>query len=507
MVNNSNARIAKNTILLYIRMLIILIISLYTSRVVLSVLGAEDFGIYNVVGGVVVLFSFLTNAMTSSTQRFLNYNLGLNDENKVIKVFNTALITHFTIFVLIFILAETVGLWFVKTQLNIPTERTNAMLWVYQMSVLSTLINIMVIPYRASIIAAEKMSIFAYVSILETLFKLIIVLILPYIAADKLISYVILLSLVSVLNFLVYEEVCRRKLSFTRFHLQWDKAQYREQISFSGWYLLGGLATVGSKQGTNILINIFFNVAVNASVGIANQVRNAVYGFIASFQTAFNPSIVKLYAAGEVEELLKLIYRSSRFSYFLLFTLSFPIILFCKEILSIWLVEVPEYAVIFTQLIMIESFTEALSTPLWTAIGATGRVQKYHFFVSIIILLALPLTYISFKLGSDPIFAFLINLIISIIALLYRLLYTKKYVPYSFHDYCSQVVFRCLKITLISIPVPLILKYSFCTSTASTLLIIALTIVISLITIYLIGLSKNERLFIINNIAKLVRKQ
>ena len=488
-------------------MLIILIISLYTSRVVLSVLGADDFGIYNVVGGVVVLFSFLTNAMTSSTQRFLNYNLGLNDENKVIKVFNTSLITHFTIFVLVFVLAETVGLWFVKTQLNIPTGRTTAMLWVYQMSVLSTLINIMVIPYRASIIAAEKMSIFAYISILETIFKLIIVLILPYVAADKLISYVILLSLISVLNFVFYEEVCRRKLSFTRFHLQWDKAQYKEQISFSGWYLLGGLATVGSKQGTNILINIFFNVAVNASVGIANQVRNAVYGFITSFQTAFNPSIVKLYATGEIEELLKLIYRSSRFSYFLLFTLSFPIILFCKEILSIWLVDVPDYAVIFTQLVMMESFTEALSTPLWTAIGATGRVQKYHFYVSLIILSALPLIYISFRLGFAPFSAFLINLIISIFALLYRLLYTKKYVQYSFHDYNSQVILPCLKITLISIPIPLILKYYFCASTTSTLLIIVLSIVISLITIYLIGLNKNERLFIINNITRLWKKQ
>ena len=505
MAKNSNTRIVKNTILLYIRMLIILIISLYTSRVVLSVLGADDFGIYNVVGGVVVLFSFLTNAMTSSTQRFLNYNLGLNDENKVIKVFNTAIITHFTIFVLVFILAETIGLWFVKTQLNIPPDRTTAMLWVYQMSVLSTLINIMVIPYRASIIAAEKMSVFAYVSILEALLKLIIVLILPYVTTDKLISYVVLLSFVSILNFVIYEEVCRRKLSFTRFHLQWDKAQYKEQISFSGWYLFGGLAMVGSKQGTNILINIFFNVAINASVGIANQVRNAVYGFITSFQTAFNPPIVKLYAAGEVEELLKLIYRSSKFSYFLLFTLSFPIILFCKEVLSIWLVDVPEYAVIFTQLVMIESFTEALSSPLWIAIGATGKVQKYQFFVSLIILSSLPLIYISFKLGFNPIIAFLINLIISIIALLYRLLYITKYVHYSFHDYFIQVILPCLKITLISIPVPLILKYYFCASTISTLLILAVSIVISTITIYLIGLNKSERLFITNNIIKRIK--
>ena len=502
----SNKRIAKNTILLYIRMFIILIISLYTSRVILSVLGADDFGIYNVVGGVVVLFSFLTNAMTSSTQRFLNYNLGLNDETKTHKVFNTALITHFTIFILVLVLAETIGLWFVNTQLNIPADRSTAMLWVYQMSVITTLINIMVIPYRASIIATEKMAIFAYISILETCLKLIIVLILPHIAGDKLIVYVVLLSLISILNFIIYEEVCRRKLSFTRLDLQWDKAQYKEQISFSGWYLLGGCAMVSSKQGSNILINIFFSVAVNASVGIANQVRNAVYGFITSFQTAFNPPIVKLYAAGEFDELLKLIYRSSRFSYFLLFVLSFPIILFCKEILSMWLVDVPEYAVIFTQLVMMESFTEALSSPLWTAIGATGKVQKYQLYVSLIILLSLPLILISFRLGANPIIAFLINLIISVTALLYRFLYIKRYISYSFHDYFKQVIFPCLKITLISIPVPLILKYYFCESTISTLLILASTIFITMITIYLVGLNKNERLFIRNNIAKVLGK-
>lgn len=504
---NSNNRIAKNTLLLYIRMLIILIISLYTSRVILSVLGVDDFGIYNVVGGVVILFSFLTNAMTSSTQRFLNYNLGLNDEKKTNKVFNTALITHFTVLILVLILAETVGLWFIKTQLNIPVDRTAAMLWVYQMSVFTTLINIMVIPYRASIIAAEKMSVFAYTSIFEACLKLIIVLILPYVTSDKLISYAVLLSLVSVLNFIIYEEVCRRKLSFTRFCLQWDKARYKEQISFSGWYLFGGIAMVGSKQGTNILINIFFNVAVNASVGIANQVRNAVYGFISSFQTAFNPPIVKLYAAREFDELRKLIYRSSRFSYFLLFALSFPIILFCKEILSIWLVNVPKYAVIFTQLVMMESFTEALSSPLSTAIGATGKVQKYQLFVSMIILLSLPLIYISFRLESNPIIAFLINLIISITALLYRLLYVRKYVPYSFRDYCNQVILPCLKITLLSIPVPLMLKYYFCKSTISTVIILASSILISMITIYIVGLNKNERLYIINNIIRLLRKR
>ena len=501
----NNRRIAKNTLLLYVRMIIILIISLYTSRALLSTLGAENFGIYNVVGGVVVLFSFLTNAMTSSTQRFLNYYLGLSDEEKVSKVFNTSIITHFTILILVLILAETIGLWFVKEKLNIPLDKEDTVLWVYQMSVITTLINIMVIPYRASIIAAELMSVFAYVSIFEVILKLIIVLILPYIAVDKLILYVILLSLVSALNLIIYEEVCRKKLSFTKLQIKWDKEQYMAQISFSWWYLFGGFAMVSAKQGLNILINIFFTVTVNASVGIANQVRNAIYGFITSFQTAFNPQIVKLYAIGESEKLLNLIYRSSKFSFFLLFILSFPIILFCKEILSLWLVDVPDYAVIFTQIVMLEAFTEALSAPLWTAIGATGKVKKYQVYVSAIILLTLPIVYIAFKLGFSPIAAFWINLAISVIALLYRLFYIKKYMPYKIQDYFTKVILPCMKITLITIPVSMVLKCYFCSSVVSTILLVLFTVFFSIITIFTLGLDKSEQSFVKCEIIKRIR--
>ena len=506
MANTSNKRIAKNTILLYIRMLIILIISLYTSRVVLSVLGADDFGIYNVVGGVVVLFSFLTTSMTSSTQRFLNYYIGLNDDKKTTKVFNAAIYAHITILIIVLVLSETIGLWFVRTQLNIPSERNVAMLWVYQMSVLTTLVNIMVIPYRAAIIAAEKMSIFAYLSILETGLKLIIVLILQYIHTDRLIMYVILLCSVSIINLILYFAICNSKFIFTRFHLFLDKQQYKEQISFSIWYLFGGLSLVLAKQGVNILINIFFNVAVNASVGIANQVRSAIYGFITSFQTAFNPQIVKLYAVNEYEKLLNLIFRSSKFSYFLLFILSFPVILFCEDILSIWLVEVPNYAVNFTQFVLLISFTEALSAPLWTAIGATGKVKWYQIIVSIIILLDIPLVYIAFKLDFSPTFAFIVNLIISIIAYIYRLFYIKKYVEYNLLDYFNNVLSPCIKVTLISLPIPLILKF-YSESIFTTILYIIITIFISIIAIYILGLDKSEQAFVKCEIIKRIRQK
>ena len=486
-------------------MIIILIISLYTSRVVLSTLGADDFGIYNVVGGIVVLFSFLTTSMTSSTQRFLNYYLGLNDDKKTAKVFNAAIYAHLTIFILVLLLSETIGLWFVCTQLNIPSDRNTAMIWVYQMSVLTTLMNIMVIPYRGAIIATEKMSIFAYLSIFETALKLIIVLLLQYIKTDRLIMYVILLCLVSIINLIIYIIICNNKFIFCKFHFSIDKKQYKDQMSFSVWYLFGGLSLVAAKQGANILINIFFNVTVNAAVGIANQVRSAIYGFITSFQTAFNPQIVKLYAINEYEKLLNLIYRSSKFSYFLLFILSFPVILFCEDILSIWLVEVPDYTVSFTQFVLLISFTEALSAPLWTAIGATGNVKWYQIIVSIIILFDIPFVYVAFKLGFNPTFAFIINLIISIIAYIYRLIYIKKYVKYNLSAYFNNVIVPCIKVTVISLPIPLILRF-YNESLFSTILYVITTIIISIISIYIIGLDKVERTFINSEIKNRFRK-
>lgn len=498
MSTSSNVRIAKNTILLYIRMLISLVISLYTSRTVLQILGEDDFGIYNVVGGVVVLFSFLTNAMTNSTQRFLNYNLGLNDETKITNVFNTSMLAHFTIFGVVLVLAETVGLWFVMTHLNIPPERYSASIWVYHASVFATLLNIIVIPYRASIIATERMGIFAYISILDVVLKLIIVLILPFFSVDHLVLYAFLLAGISLLNYVLYRGICRMKMEFTHFHFVWDKAQYVEQMSFSGCYLFGGLANVGAKQGTNILINIFYNVAVNAAVGIANQVRNAVFGFVTSFQTAFNPQIVKLYASGEQEKLLSLIYRSSKFSYYLLFIISLPIIVFCEDILSLWLVNIPEYAVVFTQLVIVTSFTEALSAPLWTAIGATGKIKRYQIVVSLIILLDIPLVYIAFELGLSPVYAFIISLVINLLAYIYRLFYIKTHINYSIVTYLRVVLMPCIVITIISSFIPLVLS-PYIESTFTLFVSILLTISTSALCIYMLGLSKIEKDFILQN--------
>ena len=491
----SGGRIAKNTILLYARMLIILVITLYTSRVILDALGEDDFGIYNVIGGVVVLFSFLTSALTNATQRYLNYHLGLGEKGNVHKIFNIATLAHFTILLIIFVFAETIGLWFVETQLNLPNERFVAARWVYQMTVIATLLNIMVVPYRSSIIATERMSVFAYISIFEVILRLIVALVLTYVVIDRLIIYSILITIVSLLSYSAYRGICRYTLHFTRFKFEWDKSLFRELLMFSSWYLLGGAAQVGSKQGVNILLNIFFNVGVNAAVGIANQIRNAVFGFVTSFQTAFNPQIVKLYASGEYDKLIILIYRSTKLSYYLLFIISLPVIVFCDRILALWLVEVPEYTVVFSQLVIITSVFEALSTPLWTAIGATGKIKNYQIIVSLIICLDIPIVYFVLKIGYSPMMAFGINIVINFFAYIYRLLYIRKFVNYSILNYLSFVIIPCLYVTFIVSPLAVFVS-KFTTSLFSSFFMICMIVFVTVMTIYILGINREERHFL-----------
>lgn len=490
----NNKRIAKNTILLYIRMFITLLVSLYTSRVLLQSLGVDDYGIYNIIGGVVVLFSFLSNAMTNSTQRYLNYNVGLNDDNGIQKVFCVSMQAHFVIALLVLLFAETIGLWFVGTQLNIPEDRMYAAHWVYQLSVVTTCVNIMRVPYNAVVIAYEKMSFFAYVSIAETVLKLLIVyMLLASGKVDRLILYSILLTITSFIIWFVYRLYCRKNYVISRYQNIKSKELFKELMSFTSWYLLGGVAMVGSRQGVNILLNIFFNVAVNAAVGIANQVKNAIYGFVTSFQTAFNPQIVKLYASNERSSLLQLIYRSTKFSFFLMFILSFPVILYSEELLSIWLVEVPQYAVLFTQLTIIATVFDAVSAPLWTVIGATGKVKYYQIIVSVIILIDIPLAYIALKFGYNPISVFVINVLINVFAYIFRLLYLKKYLEISIFVYVKKVIFPCVGVALFSIPLPILLA-TF--SEIHWILQIILSVILSVLFVFALGLDVSEKSFI-----------
>lgn len=475
-------------------MFITLLVSLYTSRVLLQSLGVDDYGIYNIIGGVVVLFSFLSNAMTNSTQRYLNYNVGVNDEVGTKKVFCVSMQAHFVIVLIVLLLAETIGLWFVETQLNIPEERMYAAHWVYQLSVLTTCVNIMRVPYNAVVIAYEKMSFFAYVSIAETILKLLIVyMLLVSGEIDRLILYSILLTITSFIIWFIYRLFCRRNYVISRYQNIKSKELFKELMSFTSWYLLGGVSMVGSRQGVNILLNIFFNVAVNAAVGIANQVKNAIYGFVTSFQTAFNPQIVKLYASNERASLLQLIYRSTKFSFFLMFILSFPVILCSEDLLSVWLVDVPQYAVRFTQLTIIATMFDAVSAPLWTVVGATGKVKYYQIIVSVIVLIDIPLVYIALKLGYSPVCVFIINVVINMLAFIFRLIYARGIVEFSIYKYVRKVILPCLGVVLFSVPLPILLASS---SDIHWTIQMIISIILSTLAILIVGLDVSEKNFI-----------
>lgn len=393
--HHNNKRIAKNTMLLYFRMILTMLVTLYTSRVVLNTLGVEDFGIYNVVGGVVVMFSFLNSAMSSATQRFLSFELGKNNIKQFTKVFSMSINIHALIAIIILVLAETIGLWFVNTQLVIPTDRMDAANWVYQCSILAFMVTIMSVPYNASIIAHEKMAAFAYISILEVSLKLLIVFMLQWLAFDKLKLYAVLFLLVAVIIRLVYGLYCKYKIEGCRYVWTADKKLFQTLFSYAGWNLWGNMAAVGMDQGVNILLNIFFGPVVNAARGIAYQLSSAVRMFVSNFQMAVNPQIVKRYAVEDITSMHKLIFVSSKASYLLLLFLGLPLAIEANFVLSLWLGDVPEYTVVFVRLVIVIMLIDSLSGSLITAAQATGRIKLYQTLVGGLLLFIVPISYIS----------------------------------------------------------------------------------------------------------------
>ncbi len=501
----NNKRIAKNTLLLYIRMFLMMGITLYTSRVVLQMLGVDDFGIYNVVGGIIVLFSFINNAMVASTQRFLNFELGRGNVEEAQKVFAASLNIYLIIVVIFMLLAETLGLWFLNRYINIPPERTVAANWVYQASLVATALNFVRMPYNAAIIAYERMSFYAYTSIIEAALKLGIVFLL-YSFADKLIAYAWLVSVVALLILLMYVFFCRRVFVICRHHtFAYDKRRYTALVSFSGWSLFGSVANMGASQGVNILLNIFFGVFVNAAMGIANQVSGAIGLFVGNFQTAFNPQIVKSYASGEMERFINLILKASKYSYYLLFLIALPCFICCNEILQLWLGEVPLHAVSFCRLLIIFSLIDAIQGPLWMSAQATGKIKHYQLLMSCLILLNLPVTYVVLKLFPIAELGLIIRVSINIITAVVRVVYLKLLFPFPVIRYVKETVGTCIVVSVMSVLFPWLI-YQNTDGLSQLCLTISASLVCTLVFIYIIGLSCSERQIVLNIIRRIFNK-
>lgn len=502
----NNKRIAKNTLLLYVRTLFIMLVTLYTSRVVLNTLGVSDYGIYNVVGGVVAMFGFINSSMASATQRYITFALGKGDLKRLQTVFSTALQIHFLIAALIVLLGETVGLWFLYEKMQIPADRMDAAFWVLQCSILSTVVMIISVPYNADIIAHEKMSAFAYISILEAVLKLAVVYALLLSPYDKLIFYAFLILAVQLLIRFCYNNYCHRHFFESKYKHIWDKSLFKEMTGFAGWSMFGNLASVLFGQGLNMLLNVFFGPVVNAARAVAVQVQSAIQQFVGNFQMALNPQITKTYAKGEMEEMHQLMFRSARFSFYLLFLLSLPVLFETNFILTIWLKTVPENTVTFLRIMICISLLYTLSNPLMVANQATGKVRKYQAICGSILLMILPISYVCLKLGCPAYSVFVVHFIMESITQIVRMVMLRPLIGIRVRDYFINIYKNVSFVIILSIIAPFFV-YENLNDTILRFFIVCIVCVLSVgMVVYTIGLSNNERVFVREKVGTIMNK-
>lgn len=493
---SDNKRLAKNTLYLYFRMLMLLVVGLYTSRVTLIALGISDYGIYNVVGGLVTMFSFLNYALVNSTQRYITYELGKGDLDKQKLVFSTSLNIHALVSVVLVFLSETIGLWFVLNQMVIPNDRMCAAIWVFQFSIFSCVLTIMSAPYYALIIAHEKMSAFAYISMLEALMKLLIVIILLNSNGDRLIVYAALLMCITTFIRFIYGFYCNKHFKESKYRFIVDKRLTKAMMRFTGWSLFGNFSYVCYTQGLNLLLNVFFNPIVNAARGIAVQVQAVISNFSNNIQNAITPQITKSYAQGDMKRMHTLIYLNARLSFYVIFVISLPILCEAHQILNLWLAVVPEHTINFVRLIILVSLVDSTTSPLLPAAQATGDIKKYQIMVSFLCFLILPVSYVSLKILAVPEIVFIITLVIMLIVQMIKLIVVGKQVNLSIREYSKIVFFRLLIVQLICFLLVYPFVYIMEESVYRLLLIIAVSLISVTFSAYALGLRSVERLYV-----------
>ena len=502
-VSANNRRIAKNTVFLYIRMFLIMAINLYSSRVILAELGVEDYGIYNVVGGVVMMMAFLNTSLTSGFQRFFNIALGNNDIVEFKKLFSVSIACQILLALLALLLTETVGLWLLGNKMLIPETRFYAANWVYQCTVVVFIVTLFISPLNAVVISIEKMNIYAVVSIIQACLKLGVLYMLDLFDADKLIVYSILIVVVDLIVWIIYFVSVKKYNPELRFVPFFDKSRLRKIAVFSGWNLFGSCSHMLKSQGINVVLNMFFEPSINAARGIAYQVMSGVKTFYSSFQTAARPQSMKYYAMGDNEQMIKLSYNISRISFMLLWVITLPLLFTTRYVLDIWLrPNMPEYAPLFTQIILITSVVEVFGPPIATIVHATGKMKKYQLVCGIVIMSIVPVAYLFLKLGYPPETAMYVSLVILTVVHFLRLLLVKELVAFSVHDYMSKCILPCLLVAVVSAIIPIILCVLEIGSLIHPLLLFTICLLSGLVSIWLIGLSGSEKEIIKNKLTK-----
>lgn len=480
--------------MLYLRVIISMIISLWSTRIVLQALGVEDFGIFNVVGGIVVMFGVVSSSLSAAISRFITYELGHGNNEKLRLIFKTSVWIQSAISLIIIVLAETVGLWFLNEKMNIPVSQMTAANWVYQFSIMTFVLDLISVPYNALLIAHERMKVFAYVGIFASLAKLLVAWSLLLVSDGRLIMYAALVMAISVVTRMFYGVYCSRNFAETHGAKGFQRGMFKEIFSFAGWNFIGATAGIFRDQGVNILLNIFFGAAVNAARGIAIQVSSAATTFSNNFMTALNPQITKSYAAGDAKGAMGLVFTGARMGYFLMLLISMPIILQAPYILRLWLGEVPDYSVVFVRLVMLVSLVDVISIPLMTIMLAHGNIRNYQLVVGGCNLLILPLAYIVLWLGFPPQSAVVVTLVMSGIALLLRLLLLRSMVGLSPVGFIKEVMLSVMATSAAALFVPMAFQYMiYPESLFKCLTVCVVSVISSMATIYFVGMRQNER--------------
>lgn len=506
MTSDNNKQIARNTIYLYIRTIITMCVSIYTYRIVLEALGIENYGIYNIVGGFVALFAVVSQTMVATTQRYLTFELGKKEKGSIYKVFSAAMMVHLILIVVLLLLFESIGLWFVNTHLNIPEGKIFATNWIFQFSILTFLINIIRAPFEAVVIAYERMSVFAYITIVDAIAKLIVAYTILFSSSDRLILYGAYLVVLALCILGIYYLYIKLKVKDIRFMLVKDRSLYKNMTQFAGYNFVGASSAIIAKQGTNILINLFFGVTVNAAKGIAEQVESAVSKFINDFTTALNPQITKSYASGHADDTIKLSFMGAKFSFYLFCIIGVPLFIQADYILSLWLKEVPPYAVTFVKLTLVTSLINTYANPLTTCAFATGQIKTLSLALGIIRMMAIPMSYISLLFLPSPVIVLVILFVIDVTLLFVRLSIVCNLMKIKVSRFVYDVMALCTVVLCSSTALSLFISKVMQVDSIMTLLCFFITSgIVSLSVVFILGLREGERTFITNVIKSKIK--
>jgi len=503
-----NNTIVKNTMYLYIRTFLTMVLSIYTSRVVLQVLGVEDYGLYNVVGGIAASFSFLSSMLSNATQRYLNYAIGANDYEKANQIFNMNLIIYLIYAFISIIVVEIGGAWFIENKMVVAPERVDAVYYTLHATTIVLAISLISSVYESALIARENMKIYAYMGMYDAVMKLAIVFLISYLSFDKLKAYAVLMAIMSISAKLIPAIYCIRHYPETKLKYYWDKGQFKSMFKFVGWNFLGTSVFIINDQGINMLLNSFFGAGVNAARGLSMHVKGAISSFSSGFFTAIRPQIVKSYAAGENERFLQLIFSGTKYTFYLLWLVSLPIMLRVNELLDIWLEEVPEWTGQFVIWICIFNlFNSSFCDPIWQGMQAIGKLKKYVAIGSIIYLLAFPLSLLAFDNEASPVAAFQILVFVRMVYFMVAILIFKEYTQIRINDYVKTVLYPIIKVLVVSVIFGYCVDLMLPNTLLGTLVSCLLIVIVLVLTIFLIGIQQSERQMVADYVKRKVLRK